>query len=137
LHARIASAKRLQGRGFEHPELALKNFSAGRYDIVIADIKMPKISGFEFVRQVDCIDKSAKIILMTAFQLKKEEFEKVMPSARVDAFIKKPIGMTKLIDHIETLSRDRSAIDYSIASIGMSMAISLVSVSSEAASILL
>jgi DNA-binding response OmpR family regulator len=122
---------------FEQPELALKNFSAGKYDIVIADIKMSKISGFEFARQVDSIDKSLKIILMTAFQVEKEEFEKVMPSTRVGAFIKKPIGMTKLMDHIITLSRDRSAIDHSIASIGMSVAISLVSASFEAASILL
>ena len=43
---------------------------------------------------------------MTAFHMTKQEFDKVMPSTRVDAFIKKPIGMTKLLDHLGALSCD-------------------------------
>jgi hypothetical protein len=41
---------------------------------------------------------------MTAFHITKQEFDKVMPSTRVDAFIKKPIGMTKLLDHLDAIS---------------------------------
>src|SRR5581483_6494793 len=89
---------------FTDAQQALANVSPGRYDVVISDIKMPKLSGFELARKIDNIDKDTKIILMTAFHMTKEEFEKVMPSTRVDAFIKKPIGMTKLIDHLGVFS---------------------------------
>jgi YesN/AraC family two-component response regulator len=64
---------------------------------------MPKLTGFEFARKINSIDKSTKIILMSAFHLTKEEFDEVRPSTRVDVFIKKPIGMTKLRDHLSVL----------------------------------
>src|ERR1051325_9742581 len=81
---------------FTDPQEALIHFSPGVYDIVISDIKMPNFSGFELARKINVLDKDAKIILMSAFHMTKEEFDKVIPSTRVDAFIKKPIGMTKL-----------------------------------------
>ncbi len=88
---------------FTDAEQALAHFSPGLYNVVISDIRMPKISGFEFARKIDGIDKDTKIVLMTAFHMTKEEFDKVMPSTRVDVFIKKPIGMTKLLDHLSVL----------------------------------
>ena len=89
---------------FTDPEEALTHFSPEIHDVVIADVKMPKITGFEFARKIHSIDKDTKIILMTAFHITKQEFDKVMPSTRVDALIKKPIGMTKLLDHLDALS---------------------------------
>jgi DNA-binding response OmpR family regulator len=91
---------------FTDPELALAHFSPGVYDVIISDIKMPNLSGFEFARKITSIDNDVKIILMTAFNLTKEDFEKAIPSTRVDAFIKKPIGMTKLRDHLNVLLGD-------------------------------
>src|SRR4051794_9060094 len=83
---------------FSGPRQALTSFSPGRYDIIISDVKMPEMCGFEFARIIDSMDKDVKIILMTAFHMTKQEFDKVMPSTRIDAFIKKPVGMTKLLD---------------------------------------
>jgi DNA-binding NtrC family response regulator len=133
----------LQQKGYDvdafvEPELALKKFSAGKYDVVITDIRMPKISGFQFARMVDSMDEKTKIILMTAFDIRKGEFEKVMPSTRVDAFIKKPIGVPKLLDHIETLCRHKhqDTTNYSITSIGMSLAFSTMYLPSDMAILL-
>jgi DNA-binding NtrC family response regulator len=88
---------------FTDPEQALEHFSPERYNVVISDIRMPKLSGFELARKIDKVDQDAKIILMSAFHMTREEFEKVLPSTRVDAFIKKPVGMTKLMDHLSVL----------------------------------
>lgn len=105
---------------FTDPEQALAHFSPGRYSIVISDIKMPKLSGFELARKIDSIDRDTRIILMTAFHSTKEEFSKVLPCTRVDAFIKKPVGMTKLRDHLNVLlgnyKEGRWSIDSSIPS---------------------
>jgi DNA-binding response OmpR family regulator len=89
---------------FTDAKQALSSFARGRHDIILSDIKMARMSGFELARHIDSMDKNAKIILMTAFHMTKEEFDIVMPSTRIDAFIKKPIGMTKLLDHIEALA---------------------------------
>jgi len=51
---------------------------------------MPKLSGFELARMIDSIDQKTSIILMTAFHIPKEEFAIVLPSTRIDAFIKNP-----------------------------------------------
>ena len=87
---------------------------------------MPKLSGFELARMIDSIDQKTSIILMTAFHIPKEEFAIVLPSTRIDAFIKKPIGVPKLIYHIDALTRhkDRQSTDYSLTSIGLSLTIS-------------
>jgi DNA-binding NtrC family response regulator len=128
----------LQQKGYDvdtfvEPELALKKFSAGKYDVVIADVKMPKISGLQFARMIDSIDEKTKIILMTAFNVKKEEFEKVMPSTRIDAFIKRPIGVPKLLDHVEALCNHKrqDTRDSLITSFGLGLAFSAMSWPSE------
>lgn len=64
---------------------------------------MPGLTGFELARRIDKVDKDKKIVLMTAFEITKEELEKVFPSIRVHAFIRKPIGIVKLMYHLHVL----------------------------------
>ena len=88
---------------FTDPLKALQAFCRGRYKVVIIDAKMREISGFEFARKIDGIDKEAKIIMMATFPISKQDFERSSPT-RIDVFIKKPVGMTKLMDHLSVLS---------------------------------
>ena len=37
---------------FNDPEEALSNFKAGLYDLLLIDIKMPKMNGFELYREI-------------------------------------------------------------------------------------
>ena len=46
--------------------LALENFKAGLYDLVILDIKMPKMNGFELFREIKKIDNNVKVCFLTA-----------------------------------------------------------------------
>lgn len=88
---------------FTNPQEALDNYSPKRYDLIITDIRMPILTGLELVTRINDIDKDTKIMIMTAFDITKQEFEKVLPSARIDAFIRKPIGIVKLMDHLRVL----------------------------------
>ena len=56
------------------------------------------MNGFEFVRRVKEIKPGVKVMLMlmTAFVIRQTEFEKVLPSTKIDGFIQKP-GTTKSI----------------------------------------
>ena len=51
---------------FTDPTLALENFRIGSYDLVILDIIMPKMNGFELRRQIKKIDNAVKVCFLTA-----------------------------------------------------------------------
>ena len=54
---------------FTDPFAALEHFNSGCKDhhIVIPDIRMPGMNGYEFVKRVKKIDPQVKIILMSSF----------------------------------------------------------------------
>lgn len=99
---------------FNDPISALSHFeqtredSPRRYHLVISDIRMPLMSGFDFARRVSALDKDMKIVLITAFEVKKQEFESVLPSLRIDALLNKPIRMTRLNDLVHSLLRSEA-----------------------------
>src|ERR671918_2886926 len=75
---------------------ALDSHPRGYYDLVLTDIRMPRMNGFELYRKIKEKNPSMKIVFITAFEINKEEFTKVLPSIDVKDFIIKPISMTNL-----------------------------------------
>jgi DNA-binding response OmpR family regulator len=61
---------------FNDPEEALTKFKPGSYDLVILDIKMPKMDGFELYHEIKKKDNNANICFLTASELYYEEFRK-------------------------------------------------------------
>lgn len=51
----------------EHANAALKLMEKGPWDVVILDIKMPGMSGLDLLKRLREIDKSAQVIMATAF----------------------------------------------------------------------
>jgi len=88
--------------GFANPILAVEHFrnNAANYDIVVTDIRMPDMNGFEVARAVREIRPDIKIAFITAFEINKSEFEKVLPSTKVDAFIAKPVTLATFVETI-------------------------------------
>jgi two-component system response regulator ChvI len=64
---------------------------------------MPKINGFELYRRIKEKNPSMKIAFITAFEINKEEFNKVLPSIDVKDFIIKPISMSHLIVKLKSI----------------------------------
>lgn len=91
---------------FNNPFEALSGFRPGRYSLVISDIRMPRMSGFDLVKELGASDPLLKVILITAFDIKREEFEQVIPHIRVDAIINKPVGLVKLNNLVGVLLRN-------------------------------
>jgi DNA-binding response OmpR family regulator len=52
--------------GFTDSQHALSNFKPGKYDLVILDIRMPKMDGFELYEKLKNIDKNIDICFLTA-----------------------------------------------------------------------
>jgi len=98
----------LEGKGFKvdaynDPAVALSNFKPGTFDIAILDIRMPKMSGFELYREMTRVDSNTRILFLTAFDVHREEFEKMFPDVKVEVFLKKPITIAKLVLRLKEL----------------------------------
>jgi DNA-binding NtrC family response regulator len=88
---------------FTDSEEALQKFQANpknNYCLVLSDIRMPGISGIRLARKVKEYSPNVKVILMTAFEIKDNEFSKVFPSTQVDGFVQKPVHLENLTDKI-------------------------------------
>jgi CheY-like chemotaxis protein len=102
---RSLDIKGLNTQGFTNPLLGIEHFrnNAANYDIVVTDIRMPEMNGFEIARTVKKIRPDIKIAFITAFEINKSEFEKVLPSTNVDAFITKPVTLSTFAETIKGL----------------------------------
>lgn len=80
----------------ESAELALDKFNQENYDLLLVDIKLPKMDGFEFTKHIRATEKSKTlpIIGMSAvmFSLIENEFK----VSGMDHFLDKPFAMPKL-----------------------------------------
>lgn len=91
---------------FSDGESALSAFNshpADYYDLVLTDIRMPKMNGFELYRRLKQRNPSVKIAFITAFEINRDEFSKVLPSIDVKHFIKKPVRMSNLIPRLRSM----------------------------------
>ena len=88
--------------GFTNPAEALQNFksNAKAYCLVLSDVRMPKLSGIHLARKVNEVNPDVKVVLMTGFEIRDNEFSKVFPSIHVDGFVQKPIGIRDLTSKI-------------------------------------
>lgn len=86
---------------FNDPTDALEKYSAGKYDLLLLDIRMPKMNGFELYREIKKkgTDKT-KACFFTAFEVYYDEFKKIFPNLEVKCFIRKPVTINELISHI-------------------------------------
>lgn len=94
---------------FSSGESALQAFEShpeNYYDLVVTDIRMPKMNGFELYRRIKEKNQSMKIAFITAFEINKEEFNKVMPSVNVIDFISKPLSISSLITKLKSMLKN-------------------------------
>jgi len=64
---------------FNNPLESLSSYKAGAYDLLLLDIKMPQMSGFELYDKIKHIDEKVKVCFITAFEEYYDEFKKQFP----------------------------------------------------------
>jgi DNA-binding response OmpR family regulator len=87
---------------YDEPRLALNNFKANMYDLLLLDIKMPDINGLDLYQEMRKIDNKVKVCFLTASEMFYEKFRKEEPYSKFDKelFIAKPIENEELLDHL-------------------------------------
>jgi DNA-binding NtrC family response regulator len=93
---------------FTDPLLAFEHFqkNSERFAVVISDIRMPSMNGYELVRKIKAKHPTIKTILISAFEIDKGEFSKMMPTIKIDDFITKPISLKQLVHVIENALKE-------------------------------
>jgi two-component SAPR family response regulator len=73
------------------------------YDLLILDIKMPTINGFDLYIKIRKIDKNIKVCFLTAGDINYKVFEEVYSTIEKNKFITKPIGNDHLVKKVNEL----------------------------------
>jgi len=84
-------------------EDGLKKYEKGKFDIIITDINMPKINGFEMVKKIRETDIKISIIFLSAFDDKSYLLDS--SSLDISGYLIKPLDMKKLIPILENVNR--------------------------------
>jgi CheY-like chemotaxis protein len=115
---------------YQDPLIALSKFKPGYYDLVILDIKMPKMNGFELYTEIRKIDNQVKVCFITAGEMYYEgirserQEERIGQVGRVgrekeeqyckldtERFLQKPISNVDLVKIIEKIIMLNNSLD--------------------------
>lgn len=93
---------------YRDPMLALSKFEPGLFDLVILDIKMPKMDGFELYEELKKKDSNVKVYFFTATQMYYKEYrKKEYDSIDKNLFIPKPISTKELVKKLNEILTDK------------------------------
>ena len=70
------------------------------YDLVLVDINMPHMNGFELCEKILAIDINVKVCFMSSVEINREGLREIYPSLSLGCFIRKPTTMDYLLKRI-------------------------------------
>jgi DNA-binding NtrC family response regulator len=75
-----------------------------KYYMVLVDIRMPKINGYQLINEIKCIDPSIRTILMSAYDVSELEVrDNLNNGVKIEGIMHKPFSLIKLINTVNTL----------------------------------
>jgi DNA-binding response OmpR family regulator len=86
---------------YNDPLLALSNFKANLYDLLLIDINMPHMNGFELCEHLLKIDANPRICFMSSGQINQEALREVHQTISIGCFINKPVTIDYLIARLK------------------------------------
>jgi CheY-like chemotaxis protein len=72
-------------------------------DLVLSDISMRKMNGYELVRRIKAIRPETKVVFMTALETDLPELSEILPSIKIDGLILKPGRLENLANIIQKI----------------------------------
>jgi DNA-binding response OmpR family regulator len=82
---------------YNDPLMALSEFKSDFYDLLLIDINLPKMNGFDFCAKIFEVDLNPKVCFMSSGLINQEALQEQYPSSNIGCFIRKPITMENLV----------------------------------------
>ncbi|HZA70355.1 MAG TPA: response regulator [Nitrososphaeraceae archaeon] len=86
---------------YNNPFLALSEFKPNFYDLMLIDINMPEMNGFDFCVKALKIDANPRVCFMSSGLINQEALREQYPTLSIGCFIKKPVTMENLIRRVK------------------------------------
>ena len=86
---------------YESSLSALENFKPGSYDLLVVDIKMREMDGFELYDKLRKMDNNINVCFLTAAQEYYDKYKERYSSE--ECFITKPIALKSLVNTINSI----------------------------------
>lgn len=87
---------------YNDPNALLEEFEPGIYDLLITDIRMPRINGFELASRIRIMDSKIRICLVTAFEEYYQSIIKSYSDLSFNCIIRKPINKDNFLEIIQS-----------------------------------
>ncbi len=100
LRVGLESDPTIQVYSFDNPVTALVEFKPNFYDLLLIDVNMPLLDGFQLAQNLVRRDINVRICFMTAGEINMDAANEVHPLKSIGCFIKKPITSEELLRRI-------------------------------------
>ena len=97
----LESEPTIQVFGFDNPVTALVEFKPNFYDLLLIDINMPLMDGFQLAQNLVRRDPNVRVCFITAGEINMDAAREVHPLKSMGCFIKKPITVEQLLKRIK------------------------------------
>ncbi len=93
--------KRIEAYASNDPVVALSEFKPNFYDLLLVDINMPHMNGFELCEKILAIDINVKVCFMSSVEINREAIREIYPIS-IGCFIRKPVSIDYLLKRIRS-----------------------------------
>ena len=90
----------LQVHSFDNPVTALLEFKPDYYDLLLIDVNMPMMDGFQLTQKLLQKDLNVRVCFMTSGEINMDAAREVHPLKSIGCFIKKPISTEQLMNRV-------------------------------------
>jgi len=100
-------------RFFEHITVAenglegLEKFKQKKFDLILSDINMPRMSGIEMISKIRELDQSILIIMLSAHN--EPNYYEEVSGYDVKYYLSKPLALAKLVETLNLIFKDDTA----------------------------
>jgi CheY-like chemotaxis protein len=92
--------RRIEVHTYNNPVKALSEFKSNFYGLLLVDIKMPDMNGFELCEKILAVDINVRVCFMSSEEINREALREIHPSLSVGCFIRKPVTIDYLVRRI-------------------------------------
>jgi CheY-like chemotaxis protein len=92
--------KKFEVYTYNDPLLVITEFKPHFYDLLLTDIYMPDMNGFQLYEKILKLDVNIRVCFISALEINIQALREVYPTVSFGCFIKKPVSMGHLIKRL-------------------------------------